>query len=295
MSWRIRILALILLAGSLSAGRATAQTAGAGATPGGAAGVGASPGGGALPAAGSSPIAPAGSGAAGGVGSLPGSSPGGAVSPPNALNQPGGRETLQGPGIAAPAAQGTIGAPGVSGGLYGAGQSQLPPGEAASTVNQRPMSSGVDMPLTGQNARDESGAGGAAGSAAQTPFNPDEVRSLEQQTQQSPRSAEDRSQPGAVEGWRFRWHDDLWWYWTPERSWLVWQRDRWVPYERDALYARPAKTRSQARAQTAPAGSADAAASVPTALGEFRPSYMGAGLYSRAVNTTGRPEGTTAL
>jgi len=162
-------------------------------------------------------------------------------------------------------------------------------------VNQKPASSGVDMPLTGQNARDNSGAAGAAGSAAQTPFNPDEARSLEEQRQR-PQAANDKSEPGAVEGWRFRWHDDLWWYWTPDRSWVVWQRDRWVPYRQGELYARPAtKARPQSQPQTQSVSNTPAAANVPTGLGEFRPSYMGAGLYSRAVNTTGRPEGTTAL
>jgi hypothetical protein len=40
------------------------------------------------------------------------------------------------------------------------------------------------------------------------------------------------------EQWRYKWHDDLWWYWTPQKNWRVLQAGRWVPYQAGASYAR---------------------------------------------------------
>ncbi|MFO0896786.1 MAG: hypothetical protein U0836_05075 [Pirellulales bacterium] len=78
--------------------------------------------------------------------------------------------------------------------------------------------------------------------------------------------------PARVEGWRFRWHDDLWWYYTPARTWVVWQGSRWTPYQRGALYARG----GPALVSQLPASSA-----VPVTAG-YRPDYLGVGMYSQA-------------
>jgi len=40
------------------------------------------------------------------------------------------------------------------------------------------------------------------------------------------------------EPWRYKWHDDLWWYWTPQKNWRVLQAGRWVPYQAGASYVR---------------------------------------------------------
>jgi len=40
------------------------------------------------------------------------------------------------------------------------------------------------------------------------------------------------------EPWRYKWHDYLWWYWTPQRNWRVLQAGRWVPYQGGASYVR---------------------------------------------------------
>lgn len=42
----------------------------------------------------------------------------------------------------------------------------------------------------------------------------------------------------ADDAWRFKWHDDLWWYWTTDKTWRILQAGRWAPYQAGALYAR---------------------------------------------------------
>ncbi len=50
----------------------------------------------------------------------------------------------------------------------------------------------------------------------------------------------------ADDAWRFKWHDELWWYWTPDKTWRILQAGRWVPYQKGAYYAREsARMRSQ--------------------------------------------------
>jgi len=89
------------------------------------------------------------------------------------------------------------------------------------------------MPLTGQNARNDGaafGGVGVAGSAARQYMN-----------QAGPASGgyqQANSQPPQNDHWRFQRHDDLWWYYTPQRTWSVFQGNRWVSYQRGALYAR---------------------------------------------------------
>jgi hypothetical protein len=30
--------------------------------------------------------------------------------------------------------------------------------------------------------------------------------------------------------WRFKWHNNVWWYWTPQNNWVVWIDNQWQPY-----------------------------------------------------------------
>jgi hypothetical protein len=194
------------------------------------------------------------------------------------LGQPNSPQTLQGPGAAASATQGTIGAPGVVGGFFGVGQPIVAPsGPAPVAVQPVPVPSGVVMPLTGQNARQDAGALGAAGAAARRPFPTRAAESVNGQATQ-PQTIQRRdtptAQPGIVEGWRFRWHDGLWWYYTPDRSWVVWQGGRWLPYQRGALYARGSQ---------ALAGQPMASTPVRVTAG-YRPDYLGSGMYSQAAS-----------
>jgi hypothetical protein len=42
---------------------------------------------------------------------------------------------------------------------------------------------------------------------------------------------------GAASGtadWRCCWHDNCWWYWTPQQTWLRWTGTAWVPYQQPA-------------------------------------------------------------
>jgi hypothetical protein len=40
-----------------------------------------------------------------------------------------------------------------------------------------------------------------------------------------------REPEAGADGWRYCWHDSRWWYWTPEKHWLVWTGASWVPFE----------------------------------------------------------------
>jgi len=89
------------------------------------------------------------------------------------------------------------------------------------------------MPLTGQNARNDGaafGGVGVAGAAAQQYMNPrgPTAGGYQQAGSQGPN----------LQRWRFQRHDDLWWYYTPQRTWSVFQGNRWVSYQWGALYAR---------------------------------------------------------
>lgn len=33
----------------------------------------------------------------------------------------------------------------------------------------------------------------------------------------------------ANNNWRYRWHGNQWWYWTPRNTWVVYSGGRWVP------------------------------------------------------------------
>lgn len=262
----IRWSAASIVAAAVGSSPLLAQTAGGGAAAGGGGGLGAS-----APAAGS-----------GSLGSPVSAPPQGAISgnsPQTAqpFGQPNAPQTLQGPGAAASATQGTIGAPGVVGGFFGVAQPLVTrTGPAPVALQPGPRPSGVNMPLTGENARQDAGSLGVAGAAARRSFNAQAAESLNARTAQPTFPGQQSAaavQPGTVEGWRFRWHDDLWWYYTPERSWAVWQGNHWAPYQRGALYA---------RGGPALAGQ-PAAPSAASVTGGYRPDYLGVGMYSQAV------------
>jgi len=40
-----------------------------------------------------------------------------------------------------------------------------------------------------------------------------------------------RASDTGVDGWRYRWHNARWWYWTTEGKWVVWSGTTWVPCE----------------------------------------------------------------
>ncbi len=35
----------------------------------------------------------------------------------------------------------------------------------------------------------------------------------------------------APDAWRYRWNDGRWWYWMPEKKWMMWTGSAWVPYD----------------------------------------------------------------
>ena len=37
--------------------------------------------------------------------------------------------------------------------------------------------------------------------------------------------------PAGGDAWRFKRHNDVWWYWLPTEKWVYWTGDKWVPYD----------------------------------------------------------------
>jgi hypothetical protein len=37
-------------------------------------------------------------------------------------------------------------------------------------------------------------------------------------------------QPEGVRNWRYNFHNNRWWYWTPENKWVFWNDGRWQDY-----------------------------------------------------------------
>jgi hypothetical protein len=48
-----------------------------------------------------------------------------------------------------------------------------------------------------------------------------------QQGEAKASSAPAKSDPNA---WRYKWHNGKWWYYTPNKDWLVYQNDAWAPF-----------------------------------------------------------------
>lgn len=66
----------------------------------------------------------------------------------------------------------------------------------------------------------------AAGTPAATPADqtapmPNAITNDAEQQPTANRAADDKS-------WRYRWHNGRWWYWMPNRSWVIWDGNQWL-------------------------------------------------------------------
>ena len=53
---------------------------------------------------------------------------------------------------------------------------------------------------------------------------------------QAHRDADHARRSASANQSRYRRHNGRWWYWMPDRRWVVWQRNGWVPY-RPGMFA----------------------------------------------------------
>jgi len=37
--------------------------------------------------------------------------------------------------------------------------------------------------------------------------------------------------------WRYRWHNNHWWYWMPSNTWVIWYNGGWIPYDANTYYS----------------------------------------------------------
>jgi hypothetical protein len=47
---------------------------------------------------------------------------------------------------------------------------------------------------------------------------------------QAAMSASDVPIEARPDGWRYRWHQGYWWYYTPQQSWLRYENNAWKPF-----------------------------------------------------------------
>ncbi len=45
------------------------------------------------------------------------------------------------------------------------------------------------------------------------------------------------------DGWRYRWHNNRWWYWHPNNRWSYWDNNRWNAYGTSSVASQPLRTR----------------------------------------------------
>src|SRR5262245_20598088 len=66
-------------------------------------------------------------------------------------------------------------------------------------------------------------------------FQPDEIPDIS--TSQPTSNTVHLADFGNDPRWRYRWHDNHWWYWTPGKSWMIYQNNAWVPYGNPTYYS----------------------------------------------------------
>jgi hypothetical protein len=88
--------------------------------------------------------------------------------------------------------------------------------------------------------------------------------------------------------WHYKWHEGRWWYWMPEKKWMVWSGKSWVPYEQFAKSPkmvnvsqdenREAGTaETQSSSEGIPTGDSSGYSCPPTYSGGSSSSYAGYG------------------
>lgn len=71
------------------------------------------------------------------------------------------------------------------------------------------------------------------------------------------------------DGWRYRWHNNHWWYWTRSNRWSYWDNDRWVEFDPN----RAPPLTDQSVVQPAPA------IGYSSSYGSYEPSFSGSTVY----------------
>ncbi|MGO8748529.1 MAG: hypothetical protein ACLQNE_21345 [Thermoguttaceae bacterium] len=69
--------------------------------------------------------------------------------------------------------------------------------------------------------------------------------------------------------WHYVWHDGHWWYWMPEKTWMVWTGSAWTPYRQFSNCGQERSGRSAVPYSTS-YGSYDSPAN-----GSVQPAYSG--------------------
>jgi uncharacterized protein YkwD len=70
------------------------------------------------------------------------------------------------------------------------------------------------------------------GRSTPLPFRPDDGKAESGARESAKESAKTPARrefsPSAGESWRYRWHEDRWWYYLPSGRWVVWMDGRWM-------------------------------------------------------------------
>jgi len=57
--------------------------------------------------------------------------------------------------------------------------------------------------------------------------------------------------------WRYKWHNNHWWYWKPNNSWVFYHNDGWIPYDSTTYYIYYPRSSARGRYNTGYRGSYD--------------------------------------
>lgn len=92
----------------------------------------------------------------------------------------------------------------------------------------------------------------------------------------------------AANRWRYVWHNDRWWYWTPSERWSYFDGRRWNTYDPRRTAAVASRYRKAAAFERPPAVAPRSPASLPDNLADLVAPFDGDG---RALSGTGTSQG----
>jgi hypothetical protein len=87
----------------------------------------------------------------------------------------------------------------------------------------------------------------AGGLAAEPNTKPEANPQAEASATNGPSEAAAKDVKSRSDGWRYVWHNNQWWYYTPQQHWLIYQGDTWQRYAPEASGGTAWNTRPNSR------------------------------------------------
>jgi hypothetical protein len=112
---------------------------------------------------------------------------------------------------------------------------------AAALVTQSLFAQVVDPHVVGPTRRATAAAGNAAGAPGVEPRieNREQRRDVIRADVNANAAGRASARANDADRWRFKYHNNQWWYYTPQNQWMYHANNNWQTYDRDT-YAAPA-------------------------------------------------------